>query len=607
MQQQVLWDEDQASTSMNARSLMLHGYETPCEANESEQSRTEQDCGLDISVDDSVQARLNGDIKHIPEQGQGTLKTEGQSNQALTTSIDVPALPESAYLPPKMGQDACAWLDEYIDFSRFWSPRSYDDFHEACAVWLLAAIAARRVTLSFGGQRYTNLYIALCARTSFWAKSTVAKIAMDTIRAAELDFLLAPDDSTPQALIQFMTQRVPEEYASLSEKRRAAIRDRLAFAAQLAWFYEEFGQKLSSMMRDNGPMADYRGLLRRLDDCPERYESATIKRGSDTVQQPYLSLLANLTLPDLAPYARKNGALWGDGFFARFAFVSPPADAVVPTGRFPKGEREIPESLVKPLKDWHHRLGTPVVKVEEHEPQHGKITYTYDFDISPHEPEHITYDDDVYEAYYRYDDALREIAQSNVNSDLDGNYMRLAEKALRIAMLLASIDNHGHIQMRHWARSQQIAERWRVSLHALIDQLQNVADVSREAELEDKVIRVLQQHGSVTVNDIRKNALRTASSQELSRILDSLVAHGRVTASSTRKGTKRYSLLDANSGKVEIVNGVQPPDSYTISRTASNGVGTEASCHRFTVTPLHDSSSHLTAQAVSGKPAEREY
>ncbi|MDP9316312.1 MAG: YfjI family protein [Chloroflexota bacterium] len=607
MKQQDLWGDGQVISSMKAEFGRLDGSDTWVEANELRQCATGDSHESVPASDDGVEPQLDGKIEHILGQGVHTIVTERTRDHEPTISVDLPSLPESAYLSPELGKDACAWLDEYIAFSRHWSPRSYDDFHEACALWLLAAIAARRVTLSFGGQRYTNLYIALCARTSLWAKSTAAKIAMDTIRAADLDFLLAPDDSTPQALIQSMTQRVPEDYAALSEKGRAVVLQRIAFAAQPAWFYEEFGQKLSSMMRENGPMADYRGLFRRLDDCPDRYRSATIGRGTEAVHQPYLSLLANLTLPDLAPYARKNGALWGDGFFARFGFVAPPADAAVPAGRFPKGQRNIPESLVQPLKDWHHRLGTPVVNVEEQVDKQGNRNPTYEVVISPHEPEHITYDEDVYEAYYRYDDALRAIVQGSANSDLDGNYMRLAEKALRIAMLLASIDNHGHIQMRHWTRSQQIAERWRVSLHALIDQLQNVADVSREAELEDKVIRVLQQHGSVTVNDIRKNALRTASSQELSRILDSLVAHGRVTASSTRKGTKRYSLLDANSAKVEIVNGVQPPDSYTISRTASNGVGTEDSCHRFTVTPLHDSSSHLTAQAVSGKPVEREY
>ena len=37
------------------------------------------------------------------------------------------------------------WLEEYVDLSRIWSPRAYDDFHEACGLWLLSTIAARRL------------------------------------------------------------------------------------------------------------------------------------------------------------------------------------------------------------------------------------------------------------------------------------------------------------------------------------------------------------------------------------------------------------------------------------------------------------------------------
>src|SRR5260221_5617705 len=37
-------------------------------------------------------------------------------------------LPENARLPKDAGVFACSWLDEYIAFSRKWSPRAYDGF-----------------------------------------------------------------------------------------------------------------------------------------------------------------------------------------------------------------------------------------------------------------------------------------------------------------------------------------------------------------------------------------------------------------------------------------------------------------------------------------------
>ena len=80
--------------------------------------------------------------------------------------VEVPILPESAQLDPELGDGVANWLDEYVALSRLWSPRAYDDFHIACALWMLSTVAARRVVCHFGGSRYTNLYIALVARSS---------------------------------------------------------------------------------------------------------------------------------------------------------------------------------------------------------------------------------------------------------------------------------------------------------------------------------------------------------------------------------------------------------------------------------------------------------
>ncbi len=53
------------------------------------------------------------------------------------------------------------WLDAYIAYSRAWSPRAPASFHEACGLWLLSTIAARRVVTHLGSVRYGNLYLAL--------------------------------------------------------------------------------------------------------------------------------------------------------------------------------------------------------------------------------------------------------------------------------------------------------------------------------------------------------------------------------------------------------------------------------------------------------------
>lgn len=111
-----------------------------------------------------------------------------------------------------LGGDAGPSLDAYVEFSRTWSPRAYDGFHEACGLWLLSTVAARRVLLHLGKPHYTPLFIALAARTSLYAKSTTAQIAIRVLGKARLDWLLAADASSPQKFIQDLTRRVPEVY-----------------------------------------------------------------------------------------------------------------------------------------------------------------------------------------------------------------------------------------------------------------------------------------------------------------------------------------------------------------------------------------------------------
>jgi hypothetical protein len=460
----------------------------------------------------------------------------------FTSTVDIPPLPDQARVDESLAATASPWLDAYIAFSQEWSPRAYDGFHEACGVWLLSVVAARRVVLHLGGKQYTPLFIALTARTSLYAKSTTARIAIETLQSAGLDWLLAADASSPQKFIQDLTLRVPDKYAEMPAHRQRWYRERLAFAGQRGWFYEEFGQLLHSLGRKNSPMVEFRGIIRRFDDCPERYEYATLSRGNEVVERPYLALLANMTPADLRGQAKKGSSMWNDGFWARFAFVTPPGDEHR-RDRFPTEERVIPSEITVPLRDWHERLGVPTVQVDavgsssnstQHaHPNSAKLTF------AP-----CTLGDGVFEAYYRYSDALFDIVAQHENYDFDGNYARFSGKALRVAMLLASLENDGHIELCHWARGQTIAEHWRANLHYLYDQV-NGAAPSQGESVEDKVLKVVRRLGEVTarrvvqqVYDSRKK--RKLRPEEAREILDKLVEQGVLKAHKTRR-TTRYS------------------------------------------------------------------
>jgi hypothetical protein len=134
------------------------------------------------------------------------------------------------------------------------------------------------------------------------------------------------------------------------------------------------------------------------------------------------------------------------------------------------------------------------------------------------------YGDGVYEAFYDYHDGLLDILERSNNTDLDGNYTRFAEKALRVSMLLASLENNNRIELSHWARAQQIAERWRVGLHAIYTQV-NEPDISEREQQEEKVLKVLQRHGKLTAARVA-DYIRGMSTADVAQVCEGLASSG---------------------------------------------------------------------------------
>ena len=457
---------------------------------------------------------------------------------------ECPPLPAAAWLDPALGTDASPWLDDYLRFSRQWAPRGYVGFHVNSALNVLSTTAARRIKVHMGGERFTNLTGANCARSSIFTKSTVHGIGDQTMRAAGLEFLLAPDDATPEALLNEMGRRsVPEDWETLTLEDRAIRRLYLAFAGQKGWSYDEFGMKVQAMMKDSGPMSAFRGILRRLDDCPDVYKSATIGRGIVRIDKPYLALIASLTPADMAPFAKRGGPLWNDGFWARFCFAAPAPDATPSDGEFPVGQRIIPSDITMRLRQWHEKLGVPEVEISEvfeDEPKAGK-TKQWRLEVAPLPQQVCILAHGVREAFYRYHNSLCYLTQATSNTDLDGSYTRFAEKALRVAALLASLENGGIIDMRHWTRAQMIAEDWRQSLHNLYAVV-NASSYSEEAEREDQVIKIVGKLGNATPADVRR-FMKNTPTADITRIMTGLATAGALQRSeTTHKGTPKFKL-----------------------------------------------------------------
>jgi 5S rRNA maturation endonuclease (ribonuclease M5) len=462
---------------------------------------------------------------HTAKPEQPTLTEQPRPTDTPVVPVDISGIKLNSMPEIEMPQawDYPCWLDEYIKFSKEWSPRSWDGFHEDCGLWLMSTVAARRVSYDMGKRRFTSLYIALAARSSYWAKSTATEVATDVLDKAGLSFFRVPDEVTPQAFIRHLTRFVPPDWNTLDNAKKEEIKRRLAFAAQVSWFYEEFGQKLDAMMRQNGVHADFRGILRRFDDHADRYESTTITRGIEDVDKPYLSLLANMTPADLKPYAAKGSPLWQDGFFARFGFSVPDEGAERSDARFPSGHRTIPDSLLKPLVTFHRHLGIPEIDITEKLNEKGEGTGSYRIEAEPLPQVVYHIDPEVEDAYYRYHDGLLDItAKMGNNTDFDSSYARFAEKAMRIATLLASFDDANisgrvedpnselanlikTVRPHHWWRAVLVTERWRRGLHTLAEQLQGDIEYELESNNERRIVSLLKAaKGPVRERDVSR-------------------------------------------------------------------------------------------------------
>lgn len=455
--------------------------------------------------------------------------------------VECPPLPESAQLDPALSVGASPWLDAYDEFSRRWSPESWDGYHVNVGLGVLSTVAARRVRYDFGGERYTSLMLADVGRSTVHAKSTAQKLGRKLLQAAGIDFLLVADTTTPQALVRRMALTGVSDWDAIPVDQRDLARLRVGFAAQRGWFADEFGTHIGGMMRSDGPMADFVGLLRVLDDGLPRYESDTIIRGSAVIDSPYLALLVSFTPADVAKYAGRGGSLWLNGFWGRFSFACPPPHHLGREARFPDGPCVFPPDLVADLRQWHERLGLPQVEITERLGEDGKPLKerTWDTHVVHLAPTTCLYTAEVKEAFYNYRSALRRlVGEGFTTTDLDANYGRLPEQALRVAAILGSFENHGMIELRHWARAQEIAEGWRQGVHNLYASINVQQD--KEGQLEDKILDVYTRLGGATVADLRRY-VRNLSVAEATTVSDRLVKAGVLRAVTTRTGTKRYT------------------------------------------------------------------
>ena len=473
-------------------------------------------------------------------------RRNGHSPEVLSASIPfqplAPALPREAHLNPTLSDDAAPWLDAYGAHSRKWSPRAAPAFHTAVGLWMLSTIAARRICVEMGSEVYPTLFMAMVARSTLYAKTTTAKIGIDGLRDAGCGYLLAADRSTPQALLRSMGGHLPQDYGSRPLEQQEMLQRRVAFAAQRGWYFEEWGGLLHQMTRKDSPMAEFHGLLRVLDDGYAEFSSDTIHRGLDVASKPYLAMLGSATPHDLGRFLTPGASWWHDGFWPRIAFIVPLPEDLPSMKRRPLGNARLPGSLLEPLHTWHTRLGIPTVSIEAAVNASGKPTGDWRAERLPLACQPLEMVPDVKEAYDTYNEALMALILSGkAPEDLEACYGRLHDKAIRIAMLLASMAGKTSITLPYWAYAQNVTEEWRVMLHQVVALASEGQPLSREEQLEHKIESQLARYGPLTARDFHRH-IKGFGSREINSSLQAMIQSGGVNEEDTGR-TKVYSLF----------------------------------------------------------------
>ena len=200
-----------------------------------------------------------------------------------------------------------------------------------------------------------------------------------------------------------------------------------SFAAQRSLWLDEASRLFDSFSRDY--TAALRTLVLQLYECPDRETFQTLSRGRQTVEQACLSVIGATTPAAIKILLQREGA-WADGLWPRFALVTP--SGALPDFKFLPAAVSAPARLVDSLKlmaaealpNPHAALTDEGVKLERVQPVMAEV-----------EPAAL----ERWEAYSR---ALSHtlLVQQQVDEQLYASYGRLPMMALKVALLLATMD-----------------------------------------------------------------------------------------------------------------------------------------------------------------------
>ena len=438
----------------------------------------------------------------------------GQRQEVKRFECDVPALPLSARMGEDQGQGAGRWLDEYVDYACKVSSLTPRIFHESAGIWLGSLAIARRLVLRLSHKDlYPNLMFLWVAPTTLYAKSTGLNVARGLVRKVAKHLLL-PSEMSPEEMVSELSGAQPAQMTMEALEDWSEGRN---YAAQRGIVLDEASSLFVGMRKDyNIGLAE---ALMRLYDCEHEYVRQTRSAGRVVIRKAYFTFLG-ATTPRALQRADME-LLWFSGLWPRFALVT--ADELPPWVMGSPNQESEPMALLARYKKLVSGCLPPATYQE------------------PAKAMAMHLGDGVYDAFLSYFKATSRTMlepPSPVPQELWGVYGRLAEQAMKQAMILAALDWDGSgtpcIELAHWARGQGLAEKWRASTHRLSVLFEDAAG----NELEDRIVERVKSAGrdGITLRNLYRSL--NMRRPDVEQVLAGLEADGVVRRMAEDPGAK---------------------------------------------------------------------
>ena len=391
-------------------------------------------------------------------------------------------------------------------------------------IWAAGLAIARRVHMHVHEPIYPHLYMLWVARTSIFKKTTGMSAIVDLVNAAMPHMLMA-NDYSPESFLSALAGQPPENYDKLTAAQRALLEKARPHAGRGGIMLDEASSMFGARKKDY--MQGQTEMLLRLYDAMPSFSRDIRSMGMITINYPAISILGATTPTALARNSSQDD--WETGMFARFAMLYPDRLLDYKTSTLSEKEYQPPKSIVQRLANLHTKLPSP--------PEMAAVD-------SGESPKPISLaciaGPGMMEAYQTYSKTLSfdMLLDTTVTESVQPNYSRLPTMALKIAIILATLDWADNtttdkdsfgvlnapnivITLGHWARAQMIAESWRSSLHRLLSSISETDDARSEKRLIQHLTRWKEGR---TINELVNST--GLSRTHLKSAIDSLVESG---------------------------------------------------------------------------------